>query len=137
MTSEPTVSLAIKACTKCGETKEVSEFHKKLNGFHNWCKECRKIHEVYCPDRNRRTALKSLYGITVEDYQEMLVAQDYRCAICDIPANQATKKKLYVDHCHKTDEVRGLLCAQCNTGLGNFKDDTDSLLRAISYLKGL
>lgn len=58
-----------------------------------------------------------------------------RCAICEKLLSQDTKH-IHVDHCHKTNKVRGLLCSNCNKGLGFFKDNTNSLARAILYLQG-
>lgn len=58
-----------------------------------------------------------------------------RCAICEETLPDDTKH-IHVDHCHKTNITRGLLCANCNKGLGFFKDDIRVMERAISYLKG-
>jgi hypothetical protein len=60
----------------------------------------------------------------------MIRAQGSKCLICLAVAN------LVVDHCHKTGIVRGLLCARCNMALGMFKDDSDIIRRAVSYLEG-
>jgi hypothetical protein len=74
---------------------------------------------------------KNLYGITQEDYREMNEKQSGRCAICQtIP-----EKRLVVDHCHNTGRVRGLLCYDCNHGLGKFRDNVEFLLEAASYLQ--
>lgn len=72
--------------------------------------------------------LKQRYGITKEQRDELLSAQGGVCAICSSP--EATD----VDHCHSTKAVRGILFRQCNTALGLFKDNTDSLAKAIEYL---
>lgn len=66
----------------------------------------------------------------------MRASQDNKCLIClehkaDSPGKYVG---LYVDHCHKTGEIRGLLCNQCNTGLGRFRDDKAIMRRAIKYL---
>ncbi len=58
-----------------------------------------------------------LYGITLEQYEEMLEAQGGVCKICGDPPPTGRKKYLSVDHCHQTGRVRGLLCTQCNTRL--------------------
>lgn len=73
------------------------------------------------------------YGITIEQYDEMLRAQNNSCAICktDTPGGRG---RWAVDHCHSTGRVRGLLCASCNLGLGHFKDNQAFLAEAISYL---
>lgn len=83
-------------------------------------------------DRNKR--LMSLYGITLEQYEQMLTAQNGVCAICGrIP----TGRSLHVDHNHKTGEVRGLLCHSCNFAIGKrgFNDSSDKCLKAGEYLK--
>lgn len=80
--------------------------------------------------RSRSTYYRQYrYGITDEDYGELLKSQDGKCAICGIEA------KLNIDHCHDNGHVRGLLCNQCNTALGLFKDNINNLLTAIEYLK--
>ncbi|TDI97076.1 MAG: hypothetical protein E2O29_01530 [Deltaproteobacteria bacterium] len=85
------------------------------------------------PDRHRRTQYKQRYGITLEDYNRMFKRQKGKCAICCIPESMI-KKRLSVDHNHKTKKVRGLLCDRCNNGLGRFKDDAKLLRKAIRYL---
>lgn len=67
-----------------------------------------------------------------EQIKELTKKQDGLCAICDDAFNY--KRKRVLDHCHNTGEVRGLLCYNCNLGLGMFKDDVDKLNRAIIYL---
>jgi hypothetical protein len=78
----------------------------------------------------RATAIKRNFGITVEDYDKMFIAQSGRCAICHCESTKA----LAVDHCHTTGKVRGLLCTSCNTGLGLFKDNLELLEKAKLYL---
>lgn len=70
-------------------------------------------------------------GITVQDYWNMFYQQEGRCRIC---FGLNGDKRLVIDHDHDTDEVRGLLCTQCNTGLGMFFDNTNNLKHAIAYL---
>lgn len=79
----------------------------------------------------RKYELKKQYGITIEEYEAMVAAQGGRCAICERKPND----KLCVDHDHKTNEVRGLLCRKCNLGLGGFEDDAASLLSAERYIQ--
>lgn len=78
--------------------------------------------------------LKRKYGMDPETFYEMLAAQGGRCAICRSRHANTQKKRLNVDHCHETGQIRGLLCDGCNNGLGHFKDNIDSILRAVSYL---
>lgn len=91
------------------------------------------------PDRVERTQrdskFRTKYGITLDQYEEMLEAQDGHCAICPATTpGRANRKYLYVDHDHETGKVRGLLCGNCNDGLGRFIDDIDLLASAIMYL---
>jgi hypothetical protein len=71
-----------------------------------------------------------LYGITPEEYKALRKLCSSRCMIC------GSTDKLHVDHCHSTEKVRGLLCNNCNVGLGRFKDDKTKLANAIRYLEG-
>jgi len=84
---------------------------------------------------NKRTmnGLFKKYGITEADYNQMFVNQNGRCLICKNTAEKG--KRLFVDHCHETGKVRGLLCNLCNSGLGFFKDSSANLKNAIKYLK--
>ncbi len=85
-------------------------------------------------DRNRRNALWNLYRITPEQYDQMLKAQNEKCAMCSIHYSEATKKRLYVDHDHKTKKVRGLLCNKCNIILGYFDHDLGRIERTVDFL---
>jgi hypothetical protein len=80
---------------------------------------------------DRRTKMKQK-GITVEEYDARLEAQDGLCAICR--QLNASVRRLAVDHNHETGEIRGLLCSHCNRALGLFKDDPALLKAAIDYL---
>lgn len=90
------------------------------------------------PCDNRRRAIKSLYGITVEQYEQMRCEQKDLCAICSQSETRIIKGKictLMIDHDHDTGKVRGLLCHKCNVGLGLFRNNIDFLTNAITYLK--
>ena len=92
-------------------------------------------------ERQRHYRAKRQYGIEPEHLASMVERQNNRCAICGCEETRfkddehKTKWSLAVDHDHGTGRVRGLLCGDCNVGLGAFKDDTDRLLSAILYLK--
>lgn len=90
------------------------------------------------PYWHRRWRLPGRYGITLDEYNEMLAKQNEVCAICLGPETRVARgggvQPLSVDHCHATNKVRGLLCNQCNTGLGKFKDSPDFLREAADYL---
>ena len=133
--------MATKNCPKCSTVKDLEEFavHKtRKDGHSSVCKEClitnvnnwRKVD----PRRKINSNLKNLYDITLCEYEEILKNQNGRCAICDKKSVENLRGKLFVDHCHKTGIVRGLLCHQCNDGLGKFKDKIELLLKAAKYL---
>ncbi len=149
----------MRKCSKCGEHKDASEFYaNKLgrDGLGTRCKKCHtattvrlaQTHEPARQAKLRRTQdwkdgqhpdvfaarirnneLRRKYGITSEQFNELLMRQGGACAIC-----RGTLKKLHVDHDHQTGRVRGLLCNCCNVGLGMFRDDVAALRGAIAYL---
>ena len=79
--------------------------------------------------------LRQRYGLTVEKYDEMVLEQGGLCLLCLKPPIQK-RKHLVVDHSHITGEVRGLLCINCNAGIGMLNEDIYTLKRAIKYLSG-
>ena len=83
-------------------------------------------------DRSKNDHLKNQYGITLEKFNEMNAKQKGLCAICGKLCK--TGKRLCVDHDHETGEVRGLLCQECNCGLGLLKDNVSILEKCIKYL---
>jgi hypothetical protein len=114
-----------KVCSTCKEEKLLADFNNRkisVDGKAYQCKDCKKSIE-----------LKTLYGITHQDYLDMLEAQNGRCKICgtDTPGGKGT---FHVDHCHNSNKVRGLLCHKCNVGLGHFNDNISLLSAAILYL---
>jgi hypothetical protein len=82
----------------------------------------------------RKGHIKRNYGMTDDDYNSLLNAQDGRCAICKTHQSEFGRM-LHIDHDHITGKVRGLLCFRCNSGLGFFRDNCTALLQAVSYLK--
>jgi hypothetical protein len=79
--------------------------------------------------------LKRTYGITLEAYEQKLAAQNGGCAICK-RKNNGTQKFFHVDHNHESGNIRGLLCRQCNTGLGSFQEIPETVIAAAHYLLG-
>jgi hypothetical protein len=150
-----------KSCNskKCKQPdKQLTEFHKNgktKDGYHNYCKECRSIHskenaetrKLYYkkltetnPNYEKDRTLRSKYGINYDQYNELLHSQKGLCGICNKPETsifvQTGKiKSLSVDHCHKTNVIRGLLCNSCNRVIGLLKDDPKILKLAINYLE--
>lgn len=85
--------------------------------------------------RQRRYRLKQQYNLTVEEINRMREEQNFSCAICSTHEDKVMKSKLFVDHCHTTNKVRGLLCHHCNFALGLFKDNKEYLKKAQEYLE--
>lgn len=80
---------------------------------------------------NRKSLLKK-YGLTIEQYEHILIQQDRKCKICK--SDFSKKKKAVIDHDHKSQKIRGLLCVGCNVSLGHIERD-GFLEKAIEYLK--
>jgi hypothetical protein len=83
--------------------------------------------------QDRAGHLRRKYGISLAQYDEMLVAQDGRCLLCGSPPEPPYS--LHVDHDHGTGRIRGLLCFSCNNALGDFADDPDRLRAAARYVE--
>lgn len=112
-----------KRCGKCQVVKEVASFSRRRRGgdaLHSYCKDC-----------NRSAMREWNYGLSHDEYQNILDRQGGVCAICSEP-----DRKLVIDHDHQTGTVRGLLCADCNIGLGRFRDTPAYLQAAVAYLGG-
>lgn len=85
------------------------------------------------PEIIAKVQRKFNYGITEPEYQSMLAKQENKCCICLISFEEV---KPCVDHDHITKVIRGILCNNCNVGLGRFKDSSRLLIKAIRYLEG-
>lgn len=84
-------------------------------------------------ERQRAANLMKKFGMTVAEYDALLEAQQSACAICR-SSEPRGRGRFHVDHDHNTGTVRGLLCNECNAGLGKFKDDPQLLEAAMTYL---
>ena len=91
------------------------------------------------PSKYKESNLQHNFGITLSQYNAMLVSQNFTCAVCKYPEtskHQSGKvRDLSVDHCHSTGAIRGLLCGKCNKGIGLFQDNKKLLEQAIKYLE--
>jgi len=85
--------------------------------------------------RRQKYNLKSKYGITPDQFNELLDAQGGKCACCGTTEPHGRANRFCVDHCHTTGKMRGLLCSTCNTGLGKLGDNIEGLKRALAYLE--
>jgi hypothetical protein len=119
-------------CAACGPGVRVRH---KLNGqgTRHWV--CRTATPRHAPgtDRERKRRQDERrrprkYGLTPEEWGELVAAHGDACAIC------GKQMRLSIDHCHRSGKVRGLLCNDCNLGLGRFRDDPELLQAAIAYL---
>ncbi|MGW1673274.1 endonuclease VII domain-containing protein [Streptomyces sp. NPDC002324] len=113
-------------CTKCGKNR-AERFYTPRGKV---CSSCRKTSRRQA---SRNARLQATYGLSAEDYQRLFEAQGGKCAIC----LETRKTNLAVDHCHKTEAVRGLLCARCNSQLlaRGARDRPEVLRRAADYLE--
>lgn len=113
-------------CTRCKVDKpETSEFfplhNRKKNGLDSWCRECRNSYRSGI----RRGKYRNMIS---DDELSVIIKNTYECTICGDETN------LVVDHCHKTNKFRGMLCNRCNQGLGLFRDDPELLEFSRIYL---
>jgi RimJ/RimL family protein N-acetyltransferase len=119
-----------KWCSHCKRMLPLAVFGDKTgsaSGKQAYCKECAK--EVGNSSNRQHYARKRRYGLSREDYNAMMDGQEGKCAIC------RQKKRLVVDHDHKTKMVRGLLCGGCNLALGHYNDDIGLVRNVIAYLR--
>ncbi len=119
-----------KVCKNCNVAKDINEFRRFVKNQKTYprpfCKECSKA-EWFKQD------LWKHYRIRLSEYEALYKAQGGNCACCGI--HESTfKRNLHVDHDHETGIVRGLLCTQCNPGIGYFKHSIERLEMAIGYL---
>jgi hypothetical protein len=147
-------------CSKCKQIKPVSEFYPDKRNtnrkYASWCKSCkRKLDKAYSKEyykKHRREILekqktvagkrtirwakiKYKYGLTRNGYREIFNLQNGKCAICGVDL-EILGTNTHVDHDHASGNIRGLLCASCNLGLGYFEDKS-KLRSAIRYLENI
>ncbi len=79
--------------------------------------------------------LQKTYGMSIQDLLDLMDEQDNKCAVCLRDFEELNPKNIHIDHCHNSEEIRGVLCNNCNMALGLLKDDTKVLQAAISYLE--
>ncbi len=133
----------MKKCKDCGKRKRLSEFTPRSERSGHYtvnCKDCRSKDSQEYRRKNRSdvrvyeksSKLKIAYGITLNEFNEILKRQGERCAICR--TNRPSGRGFGVDHDHKTGRIRGILCHSCNTGIGLLKDSPKLLEKALKYL---
>ena len=138
-----------RVCLGCREFKVWGDFSANklgINGRYSQCKPCKnalnrvkegqrrllKPKETY--EQRREKLLKYTYGLTQSEFDKILSSQGGVCAICYKKENSVSSH-FFVDHCHSSGKIRGLLCYHCNTLLGMSFDNIDTLKAAIKYLE--
>jgi hypothetical protein len=126
-------------CEKCGGT----EFYQEKTG-RNRCAQCQKerMRAIYASEayktKHRHYDRLKRRRCSSQEYNKRLKEQDGKCAICNVKLDDKLRAEdplIIIDHSHETGILRGLLCDNCNWGLGNFKDNPKFLLNAIKYLE--
>jgi hypothetical protein len=140
-----------KQCKNCGETKDSDAFYRRPRhdqykdssaGYSTKCRICvnlerkehRKANRKRVDDIGKNSRLKRVYGIDLNQYNEMFAAQNGCCKGCKRHQSQF-KKSLVVDHSHSTGAVRGLLCTPCNLILGYARDSQETLVNLMIYIE--
>lgn len=148
---KPPWKASMKVCRTCTEEKPLEEFgvlRSMPDGRRRECKPCRRSKapaeratraawDQRNKDKVRAHQLWTKFRITVEQYDALWEEQQGLCAICGEPERERRNgklKMLAVDHCHRTDQIRGLLCCGCNQGLGRFQDSERLLRSALAYI---
>jgi len=153
---KPNISGTMKTCPGCSTEKPIEEFYKSnatRDGYHSYCKTCMyeshdkhrkanrpKFAEISRQwraknrERSRDHFLKKNYGLPLGSYEQMLKAQDGKCALCGRSDSGSKRERFHVDHDHVTGTIGGLLCHNCNVGIGHFNHDENILQAAIDYV---
>lgn len=126
----------MKKCNTCFQELPLTEFNKRKalsDGLDSFCRTCSKAKSKKQYQKTGKFRhLINTFKITAEQYTQMLKHQQGVCAICH---KSEIGKSLAVDHCHRTGNVRGLLCMNCNLTLGHAQDSPDRLRQAALYLE--
>jgi len=142
-------------CSDCGRVLPAERYywHKRGHRHSRACRDCYQIkrrgykiaymarignekqRKRYDPEKRSEYVVKS-YGLTLQKYDEMLAKQNGGCAICGSKVAKTQRNgRFCVDHDHETGEIRGLLCAPCNRGIGLLQDNADILQAGAAYLR--
>lgn len=130
-------------CTRCSEWLPPEVFRIDKRGYRSsWCNPCKqaftqawRLANPVDRAQKRTSALLRRYGMTTADFERISRGQGDVCAICcEVPISNSIEGRLHVDHDHTTGAFRGLLCQNCNRGLGMFRDNPGFLITAAAYL---
>lgn len=143
----------MKKCNQCSETLPLENFYKRNDStkYQNKCKKCmdknyknyyknnsEKIlnqQQTQSLDKRREQEYLRKYNMTLNEWNSIFESQNFSCAICGTKNFTGAGFKPHVDHNHSNGKIRGLLCADCNHGIGKLKEDISILYKAIEYLK--
>ena len=153
----------MKQCSRCEKNQVLDRFHKdrtKKDGLCTVCRTCKTTtatlfylsNKVRILDiakdryqdptqkrdakyRSWKSTIKKNFSLSVDDYNIIFASQNGCCKICNKHQTEFARR-LGVDHCHTSGKVRGLLCDNCNRGIGFLGDSDEILLSAMNYLRG-
>lgn len=125
--------------------KPLTDFHRSKRhpqGRYPWCKDCKNARSAgYYKrwtdeqrEKHKRRVAAWRYGLSAEEYDELIFGEEARCAICG--GQDSRRGRLCVDHNHQTGKVRGALCTDCNLAIGYLRDDPELFRKAAAYLGG-
>ena len=123
-----------KICKDCNVSKSITKYSKAKKGKYGVRSKCKDCENIYAAkyrkldgkvEKQRENRIRLRFNISVKEYEEYMSKP---CGICNKPSE-------HLDHNHKTGEIRGGLCSNCNRGLGHFQDNTKNLEGAIKWLK--
>lgn len=140
------VATTTKVCSTCTQERLLCDFHtakRNKDGYQGHCKSCQAEKSKLWKQENHERAyisnkaweLRTKYGMSIEEYDELLALQDNKCACCQVRAPVGTRRPFNVDHDHGTGRVRGILCPSCNSGIGHLSDSLEGVLMAVTYLR--
>ncbi len=146
MTEQAVLLELPRRCTRCKELKPVTEFTwEKRQRYLNNCKKCmsektliwRGNNRHRIKEHDRKIHIKTKYKISMETFDILCAVQGNRCGICrrDLPIAEKKWREVCVDHDHLTGKIRGILCRNCNTGVGHLQDNPDLLQAASLYVR--
>jgi Recombination endonuclease VII len=119
-----------RGCKTCRNKHSVDSHKRNPEGTKQYQRDWMRKQRAENPERLQDYHFRKDYGITIEERNAKLEKQNHCCAVC-----KRLMENPHVDHDHETDQIRDLLCRECNSGLGFFKDDVLILESALAYLR--
>ena len=130
--------MELKTCSKCGEEKPIDSFYPYRAACKICLRKAQRRQRAARPNYHRASNLKQRYGKSLDEYHTIIANQNFACPICGVEISETLgykeKRPVVVDHNHETGDVRGILCSMCNMMLGQARESTTILYKAIVYL---